>query len=209
VAQRIDLAVFPECYLQGYAEDRATIDRRALSTESAEFAAIIARFAEFSPTVVLGFIERRAKGLYNSAAVFAGDEVQGVYAKTHPNEPGFDSGTEYPIFRAGDWPFGVNICYDANFADAACRVSELGARLIAYPLNNIMRREKATEQRPKSLQTLSQRASETGCWVVSADVAADNGQRMSYGCTCIVNPSGDIVAQVPEQMEGAAVYDLR
>jgi predicted amidohydrolase len=204
----LDLALFPECYLQGYAEDRPTISRRAFSLDGPEFAEFCDRIAHFPTTVVLGLMEKRDRALHNSAVVIARGVLQGVYAKTHPNEPGFDPGSEYPVFQRGDCCFGVNICYDANFAEPAMILREQGAALIAFPLNNMMRSERAAKVRPLSIQNLKDRAMETGCWIASADVVGEDGQRMSYGCTCIVNPAGEMVSQAPEHAEGAAVFEL-
>jgi predicted amidohydrolase len=44
--------------------------------------------------------------------------------------------------------------------------------------------------------------------VVSSDVAGQAGDRISFGCTAIVSPSGAIAARVPESEEGAAIFDL-
>jgi predicted amidohydrolase len=204
----VDLALFPECYLQGYAEDRPTISRRAFSLDGPEFAAFRDRIAEFPATVVLGLMEKRGLALHNSAVVITRGVLQGVYAKTHPNEPGFDPGSEYPVFQAGDCRFGVNICYDANFAEPAMKLREQGAALIVFPLNNMMRPESAAKVRPLSIQNLKDRGTETGCWVASADVVGEDGPRMSYGCTCVVNPSGDIVSKVDEGIEGSATFAI-
>jgi 5-aminopentanamidase len=206
--ERVDLALFPECYLQGYAEDRPTISRRAFSLAGPEFAAFCDQIAHFPTTVVLGLMEKRGLVLHNSAVVITCGVLQGVYAKTHPNELGFDPGSEYPVFQRDDCCFGVNICYDANFMEPAINLREQGAALIAFPLNNMMRRESAARIRPLSIQNLKERATETGCWIASADVVGEDGPRVSYGCTCIVNPAGEIVSQVPEFTEGVAVFNL-
>lgn len=207
--QETQLALFPECYLQGYATDRETIRRRALSLDSKEMQAILVRLKGFQTTIVLGLIEKRGASFLNTALVVQAGKVLGTYTKTHPNESGFDPGTEYPIFTTHDWPFGINICNDANFPDAASRISHQGARLLCYPLNNLLRPENATKWRAKSVSNLQARAVETGCWVVSSDVVGHYGSQVSYGCTCVVSPRGDVVARAPEEAEAAVLFDLR
>lgn len=60
----------------------------------------------------------------------------------------------------------------------------------------------------KSLANLIDRARQTGCRVVSADVTGTLGDLVSYRCTAIVTPEGSVVAGVPELQEVVAVYDM-
>ena len=206
--QAVDLAVFPECYLQGYTSDLATIAHRAISIDSSKFAEILDRLSSFRASVVLGIIEKRNAAFYNSAAVIQLGRLLGIYSKNNLNESGFSTGNDFPVFQNKDWLFGINICNDANFSDPALRISQQAARLICYPLNNLLSRETASRWREKSVGNLKNRALETGCWVVSSDVTGEQGEKLSYGCTCIVRPDGTVVERVPEGVEGKIVFDL-
>jgi predicted amidohydrolase len=206
--QGVQLAVFPECYLQGYAVDRPTIARRALTLNDAQFAAILLTLAPFRTAFVLGIVEQRGTAFYNTAAIVQGGILLGAYAKCHPDEPGFDAGNEFPVFSTAGWQFGVNICNDANFADPALRISRQGARLLCYPLNNMLPPATAEKWRNKSVANLQDRAIETGCWVVSSDVVGTHNELVSYGCTCIVAPDGRVVRRAAEGSEGSIVSDL-
>lgn len=204
----VDLALFPEAYLQGYAIDRETITRRALSLKDDIVARVLASLAAFNATIVLGMIERRAALLHDTALVVRDGRVIGAHAKTHPYEPGFDAGTAYPLFERNGWRFGINICSDANFVEPALALSRQGARLLCYPLNNMLRVKNAENWRARGPANLSARARETGCWVVSADVVGTHADQTSHGCTLIVDPEGSIRARVPEDEEGALLFDL-
>ncbi len=206
--QSVRLAIFPECYMQGYASDRDTIMRRALSLDSRVFAAILAQLARFQTAIVLGLIEKRDTAFYNTAVVIRCGSVVGTYVKCHPNERGFDAGDTYPVFEVSDWPFGINICNDANYPNAALNISRQGARLLCYPLNNMLSPATATQWRQRSIENLQQRAVETGCWVVSSDVVGTNRDKMSYGCTCIVRPDGVVVQRAAEGVEEVVMFDL-
>lgn len=205
--ENIDLAIFPECYLQGYSTDPAVIARRAMQIDGVPFRSFLSELAPSTVDVVVGFIERREDGLYNSAVVIANGIVKGVYAKTHPNEKAFLPGRDAPVFSRSNFPFGINICADANFSSSATALRDKGAQLICYPLNNMLLATTAEKWQHKSVENLRSRARETGCWVASSDVVGARGEQISHGCTCIVNPQGVIVARVPEGDEGVAVYD--
>jgi predicted amidohydrolase len=206
--QGVQLAVFPECYLQGYAVDRPTIARRALALNGAQIAAVLATLAPFRTAFVLGVVEQRGSDFYNTAAVIQGGVLLGAYAKSHPNEPGFDAGKDFPVFSTAGWRFGVNICNDANFADPALQISRQGARLICYPLNNMLPPATAAKWRNKSLANLQDRAIETGCWVVSSDIVGEHNGLVSHGCTCVIASDGRITGRAAEGREESITFDL-
>lgn len=203
----INLTVFPEAFLLGHSYDPETIQSRASRGTSA-IAALCERVAAVHSTLVVGAFDLIGGLVFNSAFVIDAGQVVGRYAKAHPNEPGVTAGSDFPIFRRSGVRYGVNICNDANHPGAAQRIADQGARLILYPLNNMLRCETADRWREKSLANLIDRAHQTGCWVASSDVTGTSGNLMSWGCTVIVTPEGSVVGCVQELNEGVAVYDI-
>lgn len=203
----VDLALFPECYLQGYVLDRASLDAISLDDDSLQRA--LAPAAAINATFVLGLVERHKQSVFNTAAVIRHGAILGRYRKTklHRKEHAFDAGWDYPVFDRADWKFGINICYDANFPEAAATLSCQGARLICYPLNNMLPPNVADRWRDRSVENLRRRAKETGCWVVSSDVVGEHEAMICHGCTCIVNPAGEVVARADEGSEDVALFD--
>lgn len=85
------------------------------------------------PVLVFGVGEKKSGKYFNSAVVVNEGEIIGVYRKTHlidPNESFFTPGKEYPIFEIKNLKYGINICYDSQFADAAKAVYDQGAQLV-------------------------------------------------------------------------------
>ncbi|MFZ6681826.1 carbon-nitrogen hydrolase family protein [Undibacterium sp. Tian12W] len=207
--QGVELALFPECYLLGYSSDAQTIARRAFAIDSPVFKQVLQELSAFNTDFILGFFEQRVAGIYNSAAVLRQGQLMGVYAKQYPNERGVVAGNASPVFEKSGYTYGINICNDANYPACAAELSQQGARLLCYPLNNMLAPATAEKWRSKSLDNLRQRAIETGCWVVSADVvgtlASSHEDKISHGCTCIIAPDGSIVARVAEGRAGVVV----
>lgn len=206
--EAIDLVLFPEAFLLGHSYDSATIRARAHEASSAALAEVCRRVAMFPVTLVVGAFEVAAPDIFNSAFVVERGRIAGRYAKAYPNEPGVTAGSDFPTFVRSGIRYGINICNDANHADAAERVARQGAQLILYPLNNMLPPATAERWREKSLANLVDRARQTGCWVASSDVTGAADGRMSFGCTAIVAPDGHVVARVPELTEGVVVYDI-
>ena len=94
-ARRVDLLLFPECYLSGYILQKEYMEKYAFDFASEPFAAILRQLGRVKPVLVFGTAEKRDGKYYNSAVVVRRGEVEGVYRKTHlldPNEGFFTPG---------------------------------------------------------------------------------------------------------------------
>jgi predicted amidohydrolase len=206
--ERADLLLFPECFLQGYLVTEAHVRRHALDLGSARFRSVAARLADVTPALLVGVIERAGSDVYNSAVVLERGQVTGVYRKTHltPGEALFRHGREYPVFEVKGLRYGINICYDTRFADAAARVAGQRARVLLVPAQNMMRRGAAQEWKHRHNQIRAERVRESGMWLVSADVTGERGgTHVGLGPTSVMDPSADVVAQVPLMATGMVI----
>jgi 5-aminopentanamidase len=172
--QGADLLLFPECFLQGYLVTEAHLRRHALDLGSTRFRSVAARFADVMPVLVVGVIERCGSKLYNSAVVLEHGKVAGVYRKTHliPGEALFDKGNEYPVFAVKGLRYGINICYDTQFAGSAAGIAAQRARVLLVPAQNMMRHQAAAAARGVSLLAQADRTGrrpENG-WLVAVPV---------------------------------------
>lgn len=203
----IDLLLFPECFLQGYLVTREHVHAQAFEVASPAFAAILARLASTRQIVVLGMIERHRGRYYNTALVIDGGRVLGGYRKRFltGGESEFSPGAAYPVFHCGGVRFGINICSDSRFPQAAAAVAAGGAQVLLVPAQNMMRRDKALWWQERHDRIRAQRVHETGMWLISADVTGERDAdttRVGLGPTCAINPAGHVVAQVPTGVTG-------
>ena len=141
----------------------------------------------------------------------------GVYRKTHlidPDELFFTAGKAYPIFAIKGLTYGINICYDSQFAEAAKAVAGQGAQLLLSPSQNMLRREKAEYWKYKHNEIVTERVKETGLWFVRSDVTGirppgQHGvERIAYGPTLAMNPKAEVVAQVPLMTVGFITVEI-
>lgn len=204
----VDIAVFPECHLTGYFLDPKQIALHALSIQGEHLHHLLKATRDSKVTAIVGFLERDGERFFNTAGVIRAGELIGCYRKIHANEKALSPGTDVPIFEPGGMRFGINICNDANYPELALQTAEAGAQILFYPLNNFLPRAVAETWRPKSPENLVARARETGCWVVSSDVVGEANGWLSYGCTLIVSPQGEIVGRAPESVANIVIADL-
>ncbi|MGR9497444.1 carbon-nitrogen hydrolase family protein [Rhizobium leguminosarum] len=204
------LLVFPEGFLQGYLVDEPSARRVALDFTSAEFAAVLDRLPKSGPVLVMGLIEVDDGRFFNTAVVIEHGVLVGRYRKAHllRGERAFEAGKESPLFAVGDLRFGINICYDTNFPEAAGTIAASGASLILCLSNNMMPRDKAEIFRERHSSVRGERCRETGLWLISSDVTGERDGRIAWEPTAVLNPEGQVVAQLPLEDPGLLVFDF-
>lgn len=214
---KVDLLLFPECFLTGYILREAYTASYAYDFDSEEFAAILKQLEQVDPTLVFGVGEKKSGKYFNSAVVVNKGKLIGVYRKTHliePNEAFFTAGKDYPIFEIKGLKYGINICYDAQFSDSAKAVADQGAQLLLLLAQNMIPREKAEYWKHKHNEIRSERVKETGMWFISSDVTGIRPhdqysvERIAYGPTLAMNPKAEVVAQVPLMTVGLITVDI-
>ena len=204
------LLCFPECFLSGYLTDETPARRNALDLASPAFEAVLNRLPKTGPMIVMGLIEVEDARLFNTAIVVDHGVLIGRHRKVHllSSEQIFSAGSDSQTFEIAGMRFGINICYETNFPEAAQKVADLGASLILCPANNMHRRKAAEALKNVHKSVRGERCRETGLWLVSADVTGDRDGRISWGPTAVLNPAGEIVAQLPLEKAGLLVFDI-
>lgn len=210
MAQGAALLCFPEGFLQGYLTEAALARQHALDLASPAFAALADRLPKTGPMIVMGMIEAEGDRLFNTAVVLHRGALIGRYRKTHllGSERCFEPGEDYPAFEVEGLKFGINICFDTNFPEAARRVADQGCDLIVCPANNMLPRQIADKFKAVHNAVRGDRCRETGLWQVSADVTGERDDRVAWGPTAVLDPQGEVVAQLPLNEPGLLIFDL-
>jgi predicted amidohydrolase len=209
-AQDARLIVFPECAVTGYCFDSYRDALEASQTiPGPTTESITSCCRSYDVQVLVGLLEQEAGRLFNSAVLIGPGGVAGVYRKVHLPLLGVDRYTCY-----GDRPFavhdvygtkiGINICYDANFPEAARCLSLLGADLIALPTNWVLG--------PGSLCTLEHvihaRALDNGVYFLAVNRVGVEGGFRFMGRSKLVGPDGQAIAECPPDAEAMIFADI-
>ena len=114
-----------------------------------------------------------------------------VYSESRNYRPGHCAVT-------ADLPWakiGMTICYDLRFAHLHRALAKAGAQILTIPAAFV-----ATTGRLHWHVLCRARAIETGCFVIApGQCGMHNAQRLSYGHSLIIAPSGQILAEAGEQ----------
>jgi predicted amidohydrolase len=191
-ADKVDVAVFPECAVSGYFADYI----QKLSEKDLERAetALCRACKELHIWAVVGMPVRQKGKLYNSAVVIddAG-KVRERYHKVQLAEPWPEPGDHLSVFRVKGVPCSIIICHDERYPELVRLPVLAGARVIFYlshesPL--------AQEQKlgPYRAQ-IQARAVENNVFVVHANAPANPDATGSHGQSRLIDPEGNLIGE--------------
>ena len=199
-AQRgADLAVFPECFVQGYSVARSVLDQ-AEELDGSSVARLSAIAARRRIAIVVGLVERNPRPggrPYNTAVLIGCDgRVAGTYRKTHLYEgehDAFATGDTYPVFQvelAGGRTLAVGmcICRDIEFPEVARLLALGGAQLICVPSADM------DPYRAQQAANLASRAIENNLYVALANTVDRRPNVTFFGGSGIAGPDGSVVS---------------
>ena len=162
-------------------------------------------------------IKAPAGKYYNRSILFSPTgEIITHYDKIHlfdanpPNDrpykesDNYERGNEIIIAELPKFKLGFSICYDLRFPSLYNELCQAGAEILAIPAAFTVPTGKAHWQ-----VLLRARAIETGSFVIAAAQGGnhENG-RATYGHSMIINPWGEIVANMNNDSEGFIIADI-
>ena len=183
-----DLLLCPELFLSGYGAGEDV--RRYAEAADGPAAAAIAGIAQATGTaIVYGYPEVAGDTLYNAAQCIS---ARGRSLANHRKlilPPGFESdvftpGSGLTLFDLQGIRFGLLICYDLEFPEAARASAEEGAQAILAPT------ALTAEWTVVARQVVPARAFENGVYVLYANHAGVEQDVRYLGASCIVGPDG-------------------
>lgn len=200
-AERVDLAIFPECNLTGYCVDTwEDADGIALGcpahqdgpTLYDELLPIQEACSRLDISAVVGYAWNNGMDPMNGAALFLPTSGPYEYYKSHLPELGLDRfcvpGRELPVFDTPFGQIGVLICFDMRFPEAARTLTLKGAELIVLPTNWPQGAEVSAEH------ICIARAAENRVFFATCNrVGTENGFTF-IGRSKIIAPSGQVLA---------------
>lgn len=113
----------------------------------------------------------------------------------------YKAGNQISFTDCGMFKFGHTICYDVRFPKLYNAIAKLGAQIIAVPAAFTVPTGKAHWH-----VLLRARAIETSCFIMAAAQGGEheNG-RKTYGHSMIINPWGEIIAEMKNQQNNVPI----
>lgn len=175
--------------------------------------------------IFAGLVEEDENGnLYNTYVGVDKDGILAFFRKLHPFISNHLSpGNEYCVFNYGEWKFGILICYDNNVIENVRATTLAGAEVILAPhvtgctpspmpgrgyVDDELWQKRETDPVPLRkefdgpkgrqwlLRWLPARAYDNGVYYVFANPIGYDGNQLKNGNSIILDPYGDILAEI-------------
>jgi predicted amidohydrolase len=187
-------------------------------------AALTGIAAENKITVLAGLFEKDENdNIFNTCVCVNGEGLLAKHRKLHPfiNDH-LSPGDHYTVFDINGWRCGILICYDNNVTENVRAVKLLGAGIIFMPHVTMCTPSSRPgagfvdpglwenrERDPGSLRAefdglkgrmwlmkwLPARAYDNGIYVVFSNPVGMDDDQLKNGCSMIIDPFGDIIAE--------------
>src|SRR6478735_4481429 len=177
---------------------------------------------ELNVVIVASLFEKRTEGLYhNTTAVIDADgKYLGKYRKMHiPDDPAYyekfyftpgDLG--YKVWKTKFATFGVLICWDQWYPEAARITSLMGAEILFYPtaIGWATSQDEATNTEQYNAWQTIQRSHgvANGVHVVSVNRVGFEQELKFWGGSFFANPFGEVMHQTTVEEEEVIVKEL-
>jgi predicted amidohydrolase len=177
--------------------------------------------------VLAGLFEKDADGrLYKAYVCVDRDGLVARFRKLHPFiNPHLTPGDEYVVFDLHGWKCGILVCYDNNIIENVRATVLVGAQIIFMPHVTMCtpstrpgagfvapalwlnRKEDPTSLRLEFtgmkgrawlMKWLPARAYDNGIYVVFSNAIGMDDDQLKNGCSMIIDPFGDILAECTE-----------
>jgi predicted amidohydrolase len=185
--------------------------------------ALTAIAAKNKIVILAGLFERENDLIYKAYVAVDKTGVLAKHRKLHPFiNPTILPGNSYTVFDLNGWKCGILICYDNNIIENVRATVLLGAQVIFMPHVTMCtpstrpgagfvdpKRWANREQDPTSLRTefdglkgrawlmkwLPARAYDNGIYVIFSNPIGMDDDQLKNGCSMILDPFGDILAE--------------
>lgn len=212
-SEQVDLLVFPELSLTGYALGEGTPEAARMATDGDLLA--LASLAE-KTDVVLGFAEESEEHVfYNSAAYLSRGRIQLVHRKTYlPTYGMFQEGRYFgrgSRIRGVDTRFGragVVICEEAWHPSVPYLLAQEGVKILLVMANGPVKEGGAELSREPWHRILSTHSMLHSVYTVFVNRAGvEEGVRF-FGNSAVFDPFGDKVEEAPLLDSGLFTVDI-
>jgi predicted amidohydrolase len=212
------LVVFPEMSLSG-SIDPEQCPERALALDH-PIVGLLAQATRGRPAALFGIAEASPDGRFLIAQLLASDgELRGVYRKRHlgEGEEAFSTGASRAVLDFNGRPLGVAICAESGVDDAFDDAAGAGANaslLCSAPglhdrrLDDASRAEGFAWWVAKGLGDAVHHARRRGLWIAMSTQAGATVDEDFPGLAALVDPTGEVVARLPDWNEGELVVEV-
>lgn len=210
LSKNADIILFPETFVHGYFDNETDAKKASIDLSSQSFTDILKMLSNIDATIIIGVNEYSGDNIYNSALLIENGNLIGRVRKssTYPLFDYYSLSDESSVFYKNGIGYGVSICCDINYFSRTNQLAHQGAQIIFCPMWNIISRHHSLVPHMHNKNHLLSKALENKVWLVCSDVIENTEQTLGVGCSCIIDPLGNIVVSAQPLTENILMYHI-
>ncbi len=206
----VDIICFPELSITGYPPEDLLLKPSFIEDNLKALDEV--RKATDSMTVVVGFANKN-QDIFNAAAIIHNKVLIDVYHKCYlPNYSVFDenryfqAGVRAPVYRLGDFVFGVSICEDIWYpGDPTRKQALLGDAQIILNISSSPYYASKVQARERMLLT---RASDYSVVIGFCNLVGGQDELIFDGHSVVIDERGEVIARASGFEEELLIADV-
>ncbi|MDA2917895.1 NAD+ synthase [Desulfobacterota bacterium AH_259_B03_O07] len=206
----VNIICFPELSITGYPPEDLLLKPSFIEENLNALDEV--RKASHSITVIIGFADKK-QDIYNAAAIIHNKKLIDVYHKCYlPNYGVFDenryfqAGVDSPVYKLGDFKFGVNICEDIWYpGDPTRKQAILGDAQIILNISSSPYHATKVQARERMLKT---RATDYSVVIGFCNLVGGQDELVFDGHSVVINERGEVMARAAGFEEELLVTDV-
>jgi len=207
-----DIAIFPELSITGYPPEDL-LYKNSFIGENIEYINKLKKLTS-NIIVIVGFVNRKNNGIYNSAAVIYKNQIKYIYNKQFlPNYSVFDEeryfkkGHDSCVLKIGDFISGINICEDLFYPEGPSRIQSILGE--AGLIINISASPYHTGKIKERMTVLTDTAVGNRVNIAYLNMIGGQDELVFDGNSLIMNEKGKVLARAKSFTEDALIYDFK
>ncbi len=189
--QGVNMAVLPEMFSCGFDNDNLGIHAK----KTDQVINTLKDYAKKNKMAIAGSLPiNKYDKIFNTMCFIDQDgQIAGIYEKIHLFKPTlehhyFAASDQLSVIKTSFGAIGLSICYDLRFPELFSKLADKGAKIILLSAQ-------WPETRIRHWKILAQaRAIENQCFMVLANRTGNDQSLIFSGCSMIVDPMGNIIA---------------
>ena len=200
VGRNVQLLVFPEMYLTGYALEEQTL-KHAQFLDSSALSEVCGLAKKNSIALAMGYpeLDRQSGRVHNSVClVDRNGAIRGIQRKIHlygKEKKYFEAGDRIDTFDTSLGRIGIMICYDAYFPETARTLVSKDAEIILAPSADWFPFDRFVDR------LIPARAAENSVYVAYCNRVGIEPEFHFFGRSRILDPRGSILGEAAEHEE--------
>lgn len=206
----VDIIAFPELAITGYPPEDLLLKPKFVQDNLKSLRDLVKSVNHI--VVIVGFVDKKGRSLYNAAAIIYAGKITGIYHKAYlPNYGVFDekryfeTGDTALVFKFGEIVFGVNICEDIWYKDGPAKAQAASGAGLIFNINASVYHMDKIKEREEIIQA---QAKANHVYIAYTNLVGGQDELIFDGRSMVADSKGKIVKRAEAFKEDLAVLDL-